>query len=190
MMSGTPPDLTELFVDLRSGDDRAMAAIMAALYDDLHKLAASRMRRENQLHTLQPTALVNEAYLRLMRGPDVIHDRQHFFALAAQAMRRVLVDHARQKRSEKRGGARQRVTLEYAPGLESIDVDVLALDEALTSLSSLDPRAARVVELKFFGGHTDNEVSSFLGESLSTVRRDWVFARSYLKTHLAPASAV
>ena len=143
------------------------------------------MRGETRQHTLQPTALVNEAYLRLMRGPAVINDRHHFFALAATAMRRVLVDHARQKYAGKRGGGIDRVTLDLAPGLEPFDVDVLALDEALTALSKLDPRAAQVVELRFFGGHTDKEVCEILGENLPAIRRDWTFARSWLKTHLA-----
>src|SRR5687767_10383155 len=118
-MSGLPPDLTELFARLRKGDGDALGDIVGVLYTELHSLAARRMRAENRQHTLQPTALVNEAYLRLMRGPAVINDRNHFFALAAQTMRRVLVDHARQKRSEKRGGDRERVTLELVPGQEA-----------------------------------------------------------------------
>jgi RNA polymerase sigma factor (TIGR02999 family) len=148
------------------------------------------MRAENRQHTLQPTALVNEAYLRLMRGPAVINDRQHFFALAATTMRRVLVDHARQKRSHKRGGDRERVTLEIVPGQEVFDVDLLALDEALTTLATLDAGAAQVVELRFFGGYTDLQVCEILGRNLPAVRRDWVFARSYLKAHLTPVASV
>src|SRR5688572_2556791 len=130
-MTKGPPDLTMLFARLRSGDGEALGGIMNALYSELHSLAARRMRAETRRHTLQPTALVNEAYLRLMRGPSVINDRHHFFALAAQAMRRVLVDHARQKRAGKRGGGHDQVTLELAPGLDPIDIDVVALDEAL-----------------------------------------------------------
>jgi len=181
----SPPDLAVLFARLREGDGEALGGIMGALYTELRALAARRMRVEDHRHTLQPTALVNEAYLRLMHGPHVINDRQHFFALAAQAMRRVLVDHARGKRAGKRGGDRQRVTLQLVPGCDPTDVDVLALDEALTSLAALDPRAAEVVELRFFGGYTDKEVCEILDENLPRVRRDWTFARSWLKTALS-----
>jgi len=177
-----------LFARLRDGDPDAVNGVMSALYTELHHLAARHMRGEARQHTLQPTALVHEAYLRLVRGPDLVHDRQHFFALAAQAMRRVLVDHARQKRSRKRGGGLERVTLEIVPGEQPETVDVLALDEALNELASLDERACRVVELRFFGGHTDKEVCEILGLNLPAVRRDWVFARSWLKTRFRAES--
>jgi RNA polymerase sigma-70 factor (ECF subfamily) len=177
-------DLTVLFARMRGGDADALNRIMTALYSELHRLAARQMRGEIRQLTLQPTALVNEAYLRLMHGPDVVNDRQHFFALAAQAMRRVLVDYARQRKARKRGGDLKQVTLELVPGAETYEIDILALDEALTALSALDPRASRVVELRFFGGHTDNEVCQILGENLPRVRRDWAFARSWLKKQL------
>src|SRR5262245_60548462 len=141
-MPPSTPDLNPLFARLSRGDADALGDIMGALYTELRALAARRMHEERQQHTLQPTALVNEVYLRLMNGPDVIHNRHHFFALAAQAMRRVLVDHARTRRSEKRGGKMNRVTLELVPGRAAVDVDILALDEALTTLSVLDARAA------------------------------------------------
>lgn len=185
MMAGGRSGLTALFARLKRGDGDALSDIMAVLYSELHALAARRMRAEARQLTLQPTALVHEAYLRLMRGPDVINDRRHFFALAARAMRHVLVDHARQRRSEKRGGDWQRITLDLVPGHESVDVDVLALDEALTHLATLDERAAKVVELRFFGGYSDKEVCAILDQKLPTVRRDWVFARTFLKTRLA-----
>ncbi|MES1254021.1 MAG: sigma-70 family RNA polymerase sigma factor [Acidobacteriota bacterium] len=180
--------MTALFARMRHGDGEAVNGVMSALYGELRRLAARHMRGEARQHTLQPTALVNEAYLRLMHGPDTVHNRQHFLALAALAMRRVLVDHARQKRSRKRGGGLERVTLEFVPGGEPYNVDVLALDEALTALAKLDERASRVVELRFFGGHTDKEVCEILGEKLPTVRRDWVFARSWLKTRFQAIS--
>ena len=161
----------------------------AALYRDLRKLAASRMRRESGSHTLQPTALVNEVYLRMAQGPDAINGRTHFFALAASAMRRVLVDHARHKHARKRGGNDIRVTVEDVAGPGPIDIDVLALEEALTELARLDARATRVVELRFFGGHTDREVCEILGENLARVRRDWQFARAWLKTRLQPVAS-
>jgi RNA polymerase sigma factor (TIGR02999 family) len=187
-MSDSSPDLAVLFARMRLGDGEAVKEVMNALYGELHRLAARQMRGEARQHTLQPTALVNEAYLRLVQGPGTVHDRHHFLALAAQVMRRVLVDHARQKRAGKRGGGLERVTLELVPGSGPYDVDVLALDEALTELAKLDERASRVVELRFFGGHTDKEVCEILDEKLPTIRRDWVFARSWLKTRfLLPA---
>ena len=189
-MAEGPPDLTVLFARLRSGDGEALNTIMDALYAELRVLAARRMREESPQHTLQPTALVNEACMRLMRGPTPIHDRHHFFALAARAMRNILCDHARTKYAGKRGGRMDRVTLDLAPGLEPVDVDVLALDEALTTFARLDPRAAQVVELRFFGGHTDKEVSEILGSNIPAIRRDWTFARSWLKTHLKPVATV
>lgn len=167
-----------------SADSAAVGSAVSALYHELRRLAARQLSREGRDHTLQPTALVNEAYMRLMRGPDVVNGRQHFFALAAQAMRRVLVDHARQRRSQKRGGDAERVTLQLVPGVEAYDVDLIALDDALEALQLLDARAAKVVELRFFGGHTDKEVCELLGENLSAIRRDWDFARSWLKTRL------
>jgi RNA polymerase sigma factor (TIGR02999 family) len=182
------PDLSVMFARLRNGDSEALSSITDALYTELRALAARRMRNESPQHTLQPTALVNEAFLRLMRGPSIINDRHHFFALAARAMRNILCDHARQKYAGKRGGRMDRVTLELVPGLESIDIDLLALDEALSMFARLDPRGAQVVELRFFGGYTDKEVSEILGESLSAIRRDWTFARSWLKTQLKPVA--
>ncbi len=187
-MKNGSPNLTVLFARLHSGDGEALGRIMEVLYTELRALAARRMREETGRHTLQPTALVHEAYLRLMRGPAVIHDRHHFFALAARTMRRVLVDHARQKFAGKRGGRMEQVTLDLAPGLDPIDVDVLALDQALETLTTLDPRAAQVVELRFFGGHTDKEVSEIIGTNVPSIRRDWTFARTWLKTHLKPAA--
>jgi RNA polymerase sigma factor (TIGR02999 family) len=185
-MAKGPADLTKLFARLRTGDGEALDGIMDALYTELRALAARRMRGETRRHTLQPTALIHEAYLRLMRGPCVVNDRHHFFALAARAMRHVLCDHAREKFAGKRGGRMDRVTLGLAPGLEPLDPNVLALDEALAAFSELDPRAAQVVELRFFGGYTDKEVSEILRTNIPAVRRDWTFARTWLKTHLNP----
>ena len=183
-MAKGPPDLTALFARLHGGDGEALSRIMDALYAELRALAGRRMRGESRQHTLQPTALVNEACLRLMRGPITINDRNHFFALASRAMRHILCDHARSKYAGKRGGRLDRVTLSLAPGLGPIDVNVLALDEALTTLAELDPKAAQVVELRFFGGHTDKEVSEILGSNIPAIRRDWTFARTWLKAHL------
>jgi RNA polymerase sigma factor (TIGR02999 family) len=185
-MTDVGVDLTGLLGRMRRGDAAAAEDVMRLIYDELHRLAAGRMRHEAKHHTLQPTALVHEAYLRLMHGPLVVQNRQHFLALAAQAMRRVLVDHARGRGSQKRGGDWNRITLEGVPGSEGQNLDVLMLHGALGELAILDARAAQIVELKFFGGYTDNEVGEILDVSLPTVRRDWVFARAWLKTRLEP----
>ena len=177
-------DLVTLLARMRAGDAEASERVLNTVYAELHQIAARRMRQESAQHTLQPTALINEAYLRLLHGPEVVHDRQHFLALAAQAMRRILVDHARRKRSNKRGGDRDRVTLDGIEGVAPVDVDVLDVDTALKELTALDARVGRVVELRFFGGYTDQEVCEILDENLARVRRDWVFARTWLKTRL------
>lgn len=178
-------NLSGLFVRMRGGDPDALKAIVGVLYRELHGLAAKQMRGEARNHTLQPTALVNEVYMRLMHGPDNIQDRRHFFALAATAMRNALVDHARQKRASKRGKGFERVPLDDADaGRELHVVDILTVDEALTALTAKHSRASRVVELRFFGGHTDQEIADILGLSLPTVRRDWHAARKWLKDRL------
>jgi RNA polymerase sigma-70 factor (ECF subfamily) len=188
-MAQASRDLSALFDRMRRGEPGARDDVAAALYRDLRKLAASRMRSEAGAHTLQPTALVNEVYLRLADGPGMINGRSHFFALASNAMRHVLVDYARQKRAAKRGGGGVRVTIGDFESAGQIDIDALALDEALTELARLDARAARVVELRFFGGHTDREVCDILGENLPRVRRDWQFARAWLRSRLRPVPA-
>jgi RNA polymerase sigma-70 factor (ECF subfamily) len=183
-MSEAEKRLTTLFERMQHGDVRARDEIAVELYQELRQLAARRMRDETPGHTLQATALVSEAYMRLLQGPEVIHDRQHFFALAAQAMRRVLVDHARHKKADKRGGGAVRVTLADIEPASHKDIDVLALEEALAELGQLDERVAKVVELKFFGGLTDREVCESLGTNMARVRRDWTFARGWLKQRL------
>jgi RNA polymerase sigma factor (TIGR02999 family) len=178
-------NLSTLFARVRVGDSDALKEIVSVLHQELHRVAARQMRGEARHHTLQPTALVNEVYLRLMHGPDQIQDRKHFFALAAQAMRRALVDHARQKTARKRGQGLERVTLDDAVADRELKVvDVLAVDEALTALAKEHLRPSRMVELRFFGGHTDEEIADILGLSLPTVRRDWKVARAWLKVWL------
>ncbi|MGE0460464.1 MAG: ECF-type sigma factor [Vicinamibacterales bacterium] len=168
----------------RLGGPEAMNVAFDELYTELRRLAARHMRREPARHTLQPTALVNEAYLRLMSGARTINDRHHFFALASQVMRRVLVDHARRKRPRKRGAELVHLEVDQLADAGSPRVDVVAVDEALTELATVDPRAVQVVELRFFGGHTDAEVADITGHSLASVRRDWAFARSWLRNRL------
>jgi len=177
-----PARLTQLLERVRSGEPGAASKVADAVYGELHRLAAYYMRGEAAGHTLQPTALVHEMYLRLL-GPDPVRfqDRQHFFVLAAQTMRRVLVDHAREKKAKKRGDGAVRVELDAADGaVPGGDVDVLALHEALEGLQVVDARAARVVELRYFGGYADREIAGLMGESLARVRRDWQFAKAWL----------
>ncbi len=156
---------------------------------ELHSLAAKYLAGERPGHTLQPTALVHEAFLRLVGSPGVPAGRSDFIALAATAMRRVLVDHARARKAAKRGGDRRRIALDaaQAPGEDPGEVDVLALDESLERLAALDPRQARIVELRFFGGLGVEAVASVLGVSARTVEADWRMARAWLRRELGQA---
>lgn len=183
-MNTTDPRVSALFARMRAGDPDALKEIVEALYQQLHSIAARQMRGEGRAHTLQATALVNEAYVRLLRGPNQIQDKMHFLRLAARVMRDALVDYARQKRSKKRGGKLQRVTLDDVAAEQAKVIDVLELDEALAALAQVNARASQVVELRFFGGYTDAEVCEILDMKLPTVRRDWVFARRWLKDRL------
>ena len=170
----------------QQGDDAAFEKLLPVLYADLRKLASAYMRKEAPGHTLQPTALVGEAYLRLdSRRHIPVESRAHFMAAAAEAMRRILVDHARRKRSEKRGGDRQRITLhEGLAAKQAEDVDLLALDQALDRLRQLDKRMADVVMLRYFGGLALEEVARVLDLSERAVSRHWTMARTWLKREL------
>lgn len=181
--------VTELLVRARAGDQDALQHAVALLYKELHRIAARQMRREQRGHTLQPTALVNEALLRLLPGQD-IHNRLHFLALAATTMRRVLVDYARQRLSHKRGRGAEVLTLDDAlpVGTGPRPIDVLDVDAALSELEASNPRAARIVELRFFGGYTEKEAAEIVGLSVPTVRRDWDTARAWLQRRLRPAT--
>jgi RNA polymerase sigma factor (TIGR02999 family) len=167
---------------MTDGDPGAAEQVVARVYDELHRIAAREMRRERPGHMLQTTALINEAYLRLAGAQSLeIQNRGHFFAVASQQMRRVLVDHARAAASQKRGSGVPLVDLDIVRiGAADSDAQLVALDDALKDLERLDRRAAKVVELKYFGGHTDREVAEVLNLSPATVRRDWEFARSWL----------
>jgi RNA polymerase sigma factor (TIGR02999 family) len=178
--------ITQLIQDCRKGDREASQKLIAAAYQELRRLAQTYMRYERPDHTLQATALVNEAYVRLV-GQEKVEwqDRAHFFAVLANQMRFVLVDHARKTRAGKRGGAAIKLSLDEVNGLsEKRDEEILAVHDALARLEKLDPKAARVVELRFFGGLTEKEAASVLGVSIATLKRDWVFARSWLFTEL------
>lgn len=185
-----PPDrqhVTQWLAAWRHGDDHARDRLFAAVYPQLREIASRFLQHERGDHTLEPTALVNELALRLLGSEPIAYsDRTHFFALAAQMMRRILIDHARARVAEKRGGIQQRVNLSSieegrtAPHSE----DVLMLDEALSKLEQADGRAARVVELRFFGGLREQEVADILGVSVITVKRDWKVARAWLVDQL------
>jgi RNA polymerase sigma factor (TIGR02999 family) len=188
--SDTPRDVTALLLAWRAGDAQAGERLLPMVYEELHRQAARAMRREDDAHTLQPTALVHEAYLRLVDQRRVEwKNRAHFFGVAAQAMRRVLVDHARGRLAEKRGGALQRVTLGDAGSEASTDagLEVLALHEALERLAQLDADQARLVELRYFGGLGIDETAEALGVSAATVKREWAVARAWLRRELEGA---
>lgn len=185
-MSGSH-DITRLLAAARDGDATAHGTLLSQLYDELRRLAQRHMRRERPDHTLQATALVNEAYLRMAAADAAPADRVHFFALAAQMMRRILVDHARGKRRDKRGGDLLQVTLDESAVLTPQSQDaVLELDEALQRLAEFDQRAAQGVELMFFGGLTYQEAAQALGVSRSTVYEDVRVAKAWLAKEMDP----
>lgn len=180
-------DITELLVAWEKGDDGAFEPLARLVYGELRALAAAQMRGERQTHTLQPTALVHEAFLRLsaQRGRQW-KERRQFFAVSASLMRQVLVDHARGRHAAKRGGEATRIevtSLDELPAAPEV-FDVLALDEALTRLAALQPRLSKVVELRFFGGLEVEETAEALGCSPRTVKRDWALARAWLVREL------
>ena len=175
-------DITALLTQLQAGNRDAESKLVPLVYDELRRLAGRYMRRERFDHTLQPTALVHEAYLRLIGRRNVQwQNRSHFFGVAAQMMRRILVDHARTKKAEKRGGNEPKIPLnESFAFTDEKSADLLALDEALTRLSQRDPRQAKVVELRFFAGMSEEETAEVLDVSTRTVKRDWTSARAWL----------
>jgi len=185
MVAPAHGDVTALLRDWSGGDPRALERLMPLVYGELRKLAASYLRRERSDHTLQPTALVHEAYLRLVdqRGVDW-HNRAHFFGIAARMMRRILVDHARRRQAAKRDGAAYRISGSGDLVEAGRDPDLLALNSALDGLEALDPRQARIIELRFFGGLTVEEVARVLGLSTTTVESEWRAARAWLAVRL------
>ena len=174
--------VTQLLANWSQGNLEARDALMPLVYNELRKLAASYLRRERSDHTLQATALVNEAYLRLVEQDNVNwQDRHHFFGAAANLMRRVLVDHARAHVAEKRGSGLPKVALTEAIAMsQERPADLLALDEHLTRLAALDPQQGRIVELRVFAGLTVEETAEILGISPATVKRDWAVAKAWL----------
>jgi RNA polymerase sigma factor (TIGR02999 family) len=184
--------VTDLLVDWSNGDQKALDRLMPLVYEELRKIARRQLGFENRGHTLQSTALVHEAYLRIVDQNRVQwRDRAHFFAVAAQMVRRVLVDHARERHAAKRGGGAQKVSLDEsirAPLRE--DVDLLSLNEALDALTELDAQQAKIVELRFFAGLTNSEAAEALGIGTATVQRDWVTAKAWLFDRLNPPQAI
>lgn len=179
--------ITRILADIGHGGDEAMRVLMPKVYGELRRLAATHLSEQRPGHTLQPTALVNEAYVRLARSPaDQIHGRVHFFRLASKVMRQVLIDHARAHAAAKRGGKNRCVTLDGAI-LENPEpgVDLLALEDVLLKLEDMDSRMAQLVELRFFGGLTEQEAAEVLGISRTQAARDWRTARAWLASELS-----
>jgi RNA polymerase sigma factor (TIGR02999 family) len=185
-----PGDVTSLLRELKGGNASAEARLLELVYPHLRRIAASSLRRERTGHTLQPTALVNEAYLQLAGQLDKDwQNRSHFYAVAAQLMRRILVDYARQKNAAKREGKRQKVDLTDALAIVDDRLDeILAIDAALKRLAEFDPRRCRVVEMRFFGGMTEVEVAEVLQVAPRTVKRDWNVAKAWLHGELGKLS--
>jgi RNA polymerase sigma factor (TIGR02999 family) len=183
-------DVTRILSAIEQGDPRAAEQLLPLVYDELRKLATVRLASEKPGQTLQATALVHEAYVRLVEGDGAQqwNSRGHFFAAAAEAMRRILVDQARRKRSQRAGGDWPRIELSQVdPEIPGPQLDLLALDEALQRLVTRDPRAAELVKLRFFGGLTVPEAATVLGVSVATAENDWAYAKSWLKLQLSPA---
>jgi RNA polymerase sigma factor (TIGR02999 family) len=181
MTMEVPANFTQLLTEWRSGHPQALERRTPLVYDELRRLARSYMRTERGSHTLQATAVVHEAFLRLVQANVDLQDRQHFFALASRLMRRVLVDHAKSRSRAKRdGGVRDQAGIELSEITVPIDVDVVALDEALEGLGQLEPRLAQVIELHYFGGMTYDEIAAAVGASAATVHRDIRLAKAWL----------
>ena len=186
-------EVTRLLQAWKQGDRQALESLIPLIYGDLHRMARHHLGRERPGHSLQPTAVVNEVYLRLIgadagKGGDW-QNRAHFFGAAARSMRRILVDHARSKTAKKRGGGAAATLLDTTVLVEPRSVDVIAVDDALERLSALDQQQAQVVELRFFAGLTEDETAEALGISSRTVHRKWLSAKAYLHRELADSSA-
>ena len=193
-MKKDPPreqhEITQLLEEWSSGNQTALDRLYPLVYDELRRLARQYMRREKHGHTLQTTALINEAYVRLVDQKDVHWaNRSHFFAISAQIMRRILIDHARRNLYAKRGGGAQRVSLDDNATFADSASELILLDEALRSLAELDPRRSQVVELRYFGGLNNVEIAGVLQISENTVTRDWNMARAWLYQQLSGSMA-
>ena len=189
MLNVASHQITQLLVDWGRGDELALEQLMPLVYDELRRMARRYMRRQPSGHTFQTTELIHEAYLKIA-GQEELNwrNRAHFFGVAAQAMRHILVDYARSKNSRKRGGLAEKITLaDNLVAAENRSEEIVALDDALKQLAVLDERKSRVVEMKFFGGLNIEEIAEVLKLSPETVKRDWRFARTWLLRELANA---
>jgi RNA polymerase sigma factor (TIGR02999 family) len=186
-LTQTPQNVTQLLIGWSKGDKEALDKLVPLVYDELRRQAARYLRHERVGHTLQTTALIHEAYLRLVDQKNVQwQNRAHFFGIAAQMMRRILVDHARTKKRAKRGGSDIRVSLSDANlKAQGQDLDIVALDEALERLAAIDEQQSRIVELKFFSGLTVEETAEILSISPATVKRDWSMAKAWLHREIS-----
>ncbi|HWX39700.1 MAG TPA: sigma-70 family RNA polymerase sigma factor [Blastocatellia bacterium] len=190
MATASPDEVTRLLVAWSNGDKAALDKLMPAVYQELRRLARRYMRQERPGHTLQTTALVNEAYMRLINYERMRwQDRAHFFAAAAQVMRRILIDHARSHLYQKRGGGARKVSLDQAAELSvERSSELVAVDLALEELAALDPRKSKIVELRFFGGLSEEEIAEVLGISTPTVQREWRKAKAWLHRAIEPTA--
>jgi len=181
-------EISLLLADWSKGDEVALEQLMPLVYDELRKMAHGYMKRQPSGHTFQTTELIHETYLKLAKQEHQSwQNRAHFFGVAASAMRHILVDYARSKHSQKRGGWQERVTLSDVIGSTDQSKDIVALDDALNALAALDERKGRVVELKYFAGITNEEIAEVLKVSIDTVKRDWRFARTWLLREMTSA---
>jgi RNA polymerase sigma factor (TIGR02999 family) len=186
-MTSTTDEITQLLIAWNQGDQRARDELARLIYDELRRLARDYLRREGPGHTLQPTALVHEAFLRLINQNRVNwQNRAHFFGAAARLMRQILINHAEARRAAKRGGEAERVSLENVDHSAAAPrIDLIALDEALQRLERLDPQQSRIVEMRYFSGLTIEEIAEAIGVSPATVKRDWSVARAWLRRELS-----
>lgn len=185
-MDSSPSEITALLTQLSQGDKTVIERLMPLVYDELHRRASRYMRQERAGHTLQPTALVHEAYLKLVGQREAsFRNRAHFFAIASQLMRRILIDHARARLTARRGGDQDGFSLQYAARLRTdTPKGMIAVDDALVKLRALDPRQEQIVEMRFFGGLTVQETAEVLGVSTRTIEREWTVARAWLYMQL------
>jgi RNA polymerase sigma factor (TIGR02999 family) len=189
MAQSEPGNVTRLLLSWSAGEKGSLDQLTPLVYGELQKLAKAYLRRERPDHTLQPTALVHEAWIRLIDQTHVhANSRSQFFAVAANLMRQILVNHARQRNAAKRGAGRKVALEEDAAAVRPREIDLIALDEALSRLAVLDPRQSRIVELRFFAGLTEEEIAEVLGVSVITVKRDWRIARAALYHELGEQS--
>jgi RNA polymerase sigma factor (TIGR02999 family) len=188
MSENASSPVTELLAKWRAGDQEAFRALIPLVYRELRRIAQHHLRQERPDHTLQSTALVHEAYLRLMKqGPADIENRAHFFAVAAHLMRQILVDHARRRRAAKRGSGLKLELTEAISVQVPPNVDLIALDTALNELARLDPQQSRIVEMRFFGGLSIEDTARIVGVSPATVKREWATARAWLRNEVVRA---